>query len=123
MTVPDGLNQLGSVEVTIASGASLSGSADLKGLIPVGLDMPAAWTAAGLSFQGSDDNSTFHNIYNKDGEVSFSAAVADADRRVVIAVDLLIGCGRYIKVRSGVAATPVNQGADRVIKILCIPLV
>lgn len=108
--------------VTIANGASLSGALDTKGMTVVGFEMSAAWTAAGLSFQGSDDNSTFGNVYDSAGEVTIASASVVASGRLIIDATRLVGMGRYIKVRSGTAGTPVNQGAARTLGILIRPV-
>jgi hypothetical protein len=99
--------------VTILSGASLSDSIDLQGARPVSLRLPAAWTAASITFQASEDGITFGDLYNALGEVTYPAA---ASRFISLTPQDFLGC-RAIKVRSGTAGTPVNQGADRTIVV------
>lgn len=98
--------------VTITNGTSLSDAADCTGAILLGVGMPAAWTAANLTFVLVGDDGVERNVFNESGtEVSFSVA---AGSFVVLSGSApAIGGGKAIKVRSGTSATPVNQAADR----------
>lgn len=107
---------------TIANGASLSGAVDLgikdSGHKVVGIVMPAAWTAANLTFQASSDNSTFNDLYDDNGtELNINAAQARAIGLRKDQSDVL-GRWRFIKVRSGTTGTPVNQNAARTVEIV-----
>lgn len=95
---------------TILSGASLSGAFYVGAGRLVGIQMPAAWTTASLTFQTSQDGSTFSNLYDYAG----NEVVVSADTSRQIAVDN-IDAGIWMKVRSGTAASAVNQGADRIL--------
>lgn len=97
---------------TIASGQSLSGSINLGLRSLLGITMPAAWTAAALSFAVSHDGVTFYPVSDQDGEVVIPADVAVAGAAVAIDPALLAGW-RFIKVRSGTAGAAVAQGASR----------
>jgi len=92
---------------TIAQGASLSDAVDTGGLTILSILMPATWDAAVLTFQGSLDGVTYGNVYDESGnEYTVQAA---ASRAIGIdAASPLLGF-RYIKVRSGTAASAVNQ--------------
>lgn len=117
-------------EVTIANGASLSAEVDLRHHSLVAIQMPADWTAANLTFQGrpgADDttpriNETLQNVYDDTGaEVTVTA---DADRYIALTagvLDALTGLGR-VKIRSGTAGSPVNQGAARVLTLVLAAL-
>jgi hypothetical protein len=98
----------------IAANASLSEAIDVTGLVCLTLEMPAAWTAAAITFAGSLDGENFFPVYDTNGdEVSITVAASR-----VIPLDLTRFHGlRQLKVRSGTAGVPVNQAADRVIKI------
>ena len=111
--------------VTIANGASLSdaaacaykagpaGSGSYESL--VGIVMPGTWTAANLTFQASNDNSTFTDLYNAAGtEVTVTAA---ASRWIAIDPADFAGVA-YLKVRSGTSGSAVNQGANRTIGLV-----
>ena len=71
-------NETEAQTVTIAATASLSDAARLpNGHEVVGITMPAAWTAANLTFQASPDGSTFYNLYDDEGnEVTVTAAAS-----------------------------------------------
>lgn len=102
-------------KVTIANGASLSGAASCDSRSLVGIVMPAAWTAAALTFQIGGFTApglavgSFSNVYDAAAELSY---LADASR--YIAVDPIDFLGaQQVKVRSGTAGSPVAQGAAR----------
>ena len=93
--------------VTIAAGQSLSPEIDLGQWTLVGIWMPAAWIAAGLSFQTSlDGGVTWLEHYNSAGtETTFTVAAGQ-----FIAVDPTLWRGvNALKIRSGTAASPVVQ--------------
>lgn len=108
----------GAFPVTIANGASLSGAAALNNQRLVAIIMPAAWTAAGLTFQASDDGTNWFNLHDGAGtEVSLTVAAS----RYVRLAPLDWSRIRYLKVRSGTSGAPVNQGADRIVTLLTRP--
>jgi len=95
---------------TIAYAASLSGVIDLGKLTLVGIHMPALWTTANLTFQVSEDGITYDNLFDRFGtEVNYSGAAA---RFIPIPPSDWISI-RFVKIRSGMSAVPVNQGAAR----------
>lgn len=102
---------------SIANAASLSSAIDLGNAKLVGIQMPAAWTAASLTFQGSWDGVTYADIYDNATERTYTVA---ASRFLALNVGDWVGI-RYIKVRSGTSGTPVNQGAARSITLLAQP--
>jgi hypothetical protein len=101
--------------VTITNGQSLSPAVDMGGTTLVSIQMPAAWTAAGITLQGSSDGVSFFNIFSSTG-VEYALAAAASSFIVLDPVDML-GV-RYMKIRSGTAGTPVNQAADRVLTLV-----
>lgn len=107
-------------DVTIANGASQSGAVNLGVFTPVALQLPAAWTAAKVSFLASGDDSTFGSVVNLAGEVASAANNAASD--YVILDQSTFGGLKIIKVRSGTSATPVNQGDDRTIRLIVKPI-
>lgn len=106
---------------TIANGASQSDVIDLREYAIAAISMPAGWTTAALTFLASSTAAgTFLPVYDDAGtEVSIASANVVQDRVIVnkAVLEQLAGL-RYIKLRSGVAATPVNQGADRAITVV-----
>ena len=100
---------------TIANGASLSDALDLSGTSLVGYIMPASWTTANLTFQGSVDGTNFFNLYDKFGN-EITHIVAASQFIAVNPADLT--CVRYLKLRSGTSASSVNQGAQRQVTLV-----
>ena len=104
--------------VQIDNTASLSGSVDLKGRLLVGVGGPAIWTAAGIAFEGSMDDTTFCEVTNGAAEITL---VFDAGWFISIPPGTLEGAGRYIKLRSGTSTVPVAQGGARIITVWMRP--
>lgn len=80
----------------------------------VSIQMPSAWTAANLTFQGSSDGTTYNDIYDKAGtELSVTAAASET-----LLLQTLLAAGGldgavWLKIRSGTTGTPVTQNAAR----------
>ncbi len=99
--------------VTIASGTALTAAINLADRRPCRIEMPAAWTAAALTFQVSSDGVTFRDFYDQSGnEYSISAAAALINRAILMTINGWIGV-QYLKIRSGTSSAPVNQAAQR----------
>lgn len=104
---------------TIANGASLSGAIDLGQARLWAIQMPAAWTAAALTFQASLDGINYFNLYDNTGtEVSWTVAASQFQFELFPAKWLAI---RWLKIRSGTSGVPVNQGGDRVLTVVAVP--
>ena len=105
----------------IAADTYLTAAIDLEGEILTAVQIPAAWTAAGLTFQASHDGTTFANVYDSAGnELALTSAAIVASRFVVFAEavkELFTGI-RRVKIRSGTAATPVTQTALRTLQLI-----
>ena len=114
---PVGSQAVETTTVTIANGASLSGAVDLGGRKLVGIIMPDTWTAAGLTFQGSIDGTNFFNVYDGSSERTVNVA---ASYYSALALSDWVGF-RWIKIRSGTAASAVNQAAERVLTLVVQP--
>ncbi|HWJ72421.1 MAG TPA: hypothetical protein VNX29_04565 [Kaistia sp.] len=115
--LPVGGSQLATVTATIASGGSLSGAVDLGTGRLVGLILPAAWTTAAITFQGSADGATYFDLYDDATERAIASASVVPSRFIALPiVDWLMI--RSVKLRSGSAATPVAQGAARSITLV-----
>lgn len=110
------MTMLGNTTASIASGQSLSGAVNLEGLRLFGLVMPAAWTAANVTFQVSSDNGvSWQNMYDASGnEMSVTVGVS----RFVALDPALFAAVSMIKVRSGTSGAPVNQGQDSAITLV-----
>lgn len=114
------------VPVTILSGTALSAEVNVNAKRIVGIQMPAAWTAGALTFQaviaqaaGNPPTPTFGEVVDS-ANAAVTVATPAAGTYIALPDTLaLVGLGR-IKVRSGTSGTPVNQGADRVIGLVCV---
>lgn len=104
-------------KATIANGTSLSGVIDLGASKLVAIQMPAAWTAAALTFQASIDGTNYFDVYDNATERSYTTA---ASRMLVLQMADWVGV-KYLKIRSGTTGTPVNQAADRELVLLVQP--
>ena len=85
----------------------------------MGLIMSAAWTAAALSFQVSNTiDGTYQDLYSDAlAEVTVAAPTAG----LTVSLDALIpylSQFRWVKVRSGVTALPVQQAAPRTLTFI-----
>lgn len=104
--------------VTIKSGQSQSEPVDLTGQILVGIRIPASgWSSnAALTFLHTPDlTGTFKSVYTATGsELQVTIGIADSEIRDIPELNF----SGFIKLRSGTAQTPVNQGADRAIELV-----
>lgn len=103
------------IPATILDGPSgLSAAINLRGFVPKGILMPAAWGAASVTFQAAEaEAGTYQDLYDSAGtEVSVTVAGGRAVGFSTAVQDLLAGVA-FVKLRSGTTAVPVNQGANR----------
>lgn len=110
-------------DVTILNGTAVSADyADCQNRDVTGIEMPAAWTSASLSFDVcSTPDGTFGLLHDDAGN-HFEVVCAAGDR---ISLGATIAAAlhnwRYVKVHStavGVPTTDVNQGADRIVRLI-----
>ena|SRR2546425_4432027 len=102
------------VTCTIANAASLSDAQFVGPSSLLGIALPV-FTSAALTFQGSHDGVTFFDLYDAAGlEVSIPASVGS---RFHLAPPACAAVS-WIKVRSGTSATPVAQGAQRLVNLV-----
>lgn len=103
------------VTVTVADSASLSGSSgELDGRL-IAVITASTWDTAAMTFQASTDGTNFFNVYNEGTEYSLAGVVASAFNRVN--VNVFLGA-RYIKVRSGTAASAVTQSGATIVTLV-----
>ena len=104
-------------QVTIANGTSLSPEVDIGNKLLVGIAMPALWTAAAVTFQASFDGGvTWLNMQSASAELNYTAAQGQ-----YICVDPSLWRGVVaLKVRSGTAGTPVNQGQNSTLTLITV---
>lgn len=93
--------------VSIGAGASLSGGIDCLGQTLVGIILPAGWTTATLSFQGSVDGTNWYNIYAASGSEVVTGSFSASS---YVALDPADFAGvPQLKVRSGSSSAATNQ--------------
>ena len=104
------------IQATILNTASLSDAVELEGHSVERIIMPAAWTAADLTFQISDDDgTTFQNLYWDWGaEFVIDAAVATT---IELSPFCKLSNIDQLKVRSGTSGAAQAQGGDRIIRL------
>lgn len=111
------------VTATIASGASATSAIDLAGACLVGFLSPAAWDAAALNIEVSVDNSTWitAGVYDSTGVQTASYPSLTANAAYSVDMHALLPY-RYVRLRSGTFALPVNQTAVRNFTLIARPL-
>jgi hypothetical protein len=102
---------------TIGAGASLSNQFYVGAGEVCGILMPAAWTAAVITFRGSVDGVNFYDLYDQSGvEVAITVAAATIVSEIANVRDMSRGL-LFMKVRSGTSAVPVNQVVAAVLSV------
>ena len=100
--------------VTIAAAASLSPTVNLNSAFPVGLNVPTGWTAANITFQGSQDGGiTFSNARTSGGSEVTVNVTTPGDIYSLNPLDFALYT--HIRVRSGTALAPINQASSAAI--------
>ena len=115
----DKLRSKDTITVTIASGASLSAVASLAGKTVVGIEMPASWDAAALTFRtAASAAANMGDLYDEDGEVTIASGSVVAGGTIGFQKIARFEHAEHIAVRSGTSAAAVNQSAERVITLI-----
>jgi hypothetical protein len=115
------------VSFTLHAGEYLSDPADCGGNSAVRLNMPFDWTGdTPLTFQLSEDGgATFHDLHHVVPNEMIDFEITVPQVRPGSTVTFPAGMGlsvQWVKVRSGTAAVPVPQEADRVFQLeLLVP--
>jgi len=108
------------IECTIPAGTSETSAVFGWGLRLARIYMPEEWDAADLTFTEAEKPSgTFYPLYDDNGiEITI---LANAERTITVSSNALpLTAMRYFKIRSGTSTTPVNQSAERKIKLLLV---
>jgi len=92
--------------IDVSADDNLTSAIDLVDWHLIGIVMPAAWTAADITFEGSHDNSTFNTILNQFG-TTYTLTVS-TDQYIFLSVADTYSFPRYIKI-----GTSAGQAADR----------
>lgn len=115
------------IPVTIASGQSLSAEVTVGAKRIVGIQMPAGWDAAGISFaaltrQSAAGVGTFGKVQDNGG-VEVVLITPGADIYVSVGSGTAPAVSLYalgrVKVRSGTLGAPVTQTAQRDFFLVC----
>jgi hypothetical protein len=96
--------------ITIPASGTISDTISLVNQTLVGIQMPAAWSAADLTFRVSPDNINFSDMYDQFGNEF--VVKTSASRFVVLNPADWVGV-RFLSVRSGTVGTPVTQPSAR----------
>jgi hypothetical protein len=104
----------------IANAAALSQALDVGAARAVGVIVPAAWTAADLTFAVCDTaGGTFVPLFDDTGtEVRIVGPAVNTARSLSPTAAAALGAWRFVKFRSGTNAVPVNQGAARALAVV-----
>lgn len=102
--------------VVIPAEAALSNELDLRGYDIEAIFFPAAWTAAAVTFVVLDEpGGVEHDAFDSSNvEIEVDAA---AGRFVKILPEHSVRGANLVRIRSGTSGTPVNQAAERVLKL------
>lgn len=112
-----------SQDATIANAASLSGAINVSGYRLAAIVMPSGWTAASITFTGSRDGSAFLDVHDSGGaELALTVAASRLVALTAVHAEALRAL-KLLKVRSGTAAAPVNQLAERTLTLVLVPAV
>ena len=107
----------------IAAGQAVSQALSSGGGWLAGIQMPAVWTTADITLQGSIDGVTFYDVHDSAGnEVTITAA---ASQFILIGDETAIPTEvframLYFKIRSGTSGSPVNQVAAAAVKCILV---
>lgn len=115
-----GFSHLLTKNVTIANGASVSEEVDVRGYRVKGIIVATGWTTAVITFQNSTTSGgTFRNVYDDYGtEVATASLAENLYCSISSLAESLVGL-QFIKIRSGTAASAVNQsGGDTITLVL-----
>lgn len=107
--------------VTIAINTSVSSAADLGDTVLCAVITPAAWTAAAITFEASNDGVAWFPMRTTAGEVTIATGQISATEARYLAVDPNnFRSVRFVRIRSGVSGTFVNQLAARVLTLVAV---
>lgn len=107
------------VAAIIPAGQSESQPIDLGLATAHRLEMPDdAWTAAAITFRVSHNGEDYDDLYLETAEYQITTAAVG--RAILLNQEAFYGIRRFI-IRSGTAAAPVNQAAERTIRVVKAP--
>jgi hypothetical protein len=115
---PPNIRDVGATAL-IANGESMSAAIDLTAHSLCAVKLPAAWTAAGLTFLADIDGTGTYGPLKYQG-VEYEIPTVAAGDFITVNPAAFVGC-RFLKVRSGTAAAAVNQGGARTLQLVVAP--
>lgn len=84
----------------------------------LGVILPTTWATANITFQVSQDNVTFHDLYSDAGAEITATVSATGEHAVSFdSKGEAVAPFQYARIRSGVSATPVSQGITEAQKV------
>lgn len=102
---------------TIASGTAVSDTIDFRDHSMMIVHVPAAWTAADLSFRTSSSvDGTFDDVYDETGALLEVTGVVTGKKNGYV-VPARLAPAHFVQIVSQSGGTPVNQAADRVLTL------
>jgi hypothetical protein len=109
------------IPASIKLGESQSSAIPMGGRTYIAITTPPAWTAAAVTFLASnEEGGTFLPVHKEDGtELTITSANFAVNRNIGLGTAFMqyLSAFKFIKIRSGNTATPVNQLAARPILI------
>ncbi len=107
-------------QVTIAAGASASEIFATQGYAIVGIEMPAAWTAADIGYKSciSGNDSKLRQVFDNGGNPEKTIVAAGHNVAIPQSDTIFSPFMQLISVSSADDTTPVNQVAAAVITLL-----
>lgn len=107
-------------EVTIPAGGYLSSTLFSGGLTPIAIEITGDWAPADLTFQVSEDNITYKDVWQFN-KLDYVVGVKDSGGRILLD-PVAFRTFLYWKIRSGTPDTPRVQTSDITIKVWYGPL-
>jgi len=115
------------VTATIPNGGSVTPTVDLASACLLAFIAPAAWSAAALNIEvsmtggASASEWATAGLFDASGVATGQYASLTGGAAYAVDFNSLLGY-RYVRLRSGTAASPVNQGAQRDFVLITRPL-
>lgn len=120
--VSPGASVRAATTLTIPSGGSVSPAIDLTSTCILGFIAPAAWDAAAITLEVSSNGSSWATaLVDSTGAPSGTWAAGTAGAAYSVDLWALLPF-KFVRIRSGSTAVPVNQTAARAFTVLTRPL-
>lgn len=106
----------GTKTATIANNAQISDAVDLAEQRLAGINVPANWVAANITFQTSIDGVAFFDVYDSNGAVSIPQGQLANARMVLVDPSTFFGL-RYLKLKT----SAVQNNGDVAVTLMTAP--